>query len=119
MKLVVMFVLGDNEAMQLEKTVNVNRLKRDNFKKCDHYLAIIDYLMLSLKLRNYVNCQCRSFIEKYTGFLFENVLLFTSNRISQQIVISAAKNLSSFSDKYDIRAMSGRVLALCNSFHHQ
>ena len=30
MKLVVMFVLGDNEAMQLEKTVNVNRLKRDN-----------------------------------------------------------------------------------------
>ena len=49
--------------------------------------------MLSLKLRNYVNCQCRSFIEKYTGFLFENVLLFTSNRISQQIVIFAANNL--------------------------
>ena len=39
----------------------------------------------------YVNCQCRSFIEKYTGFLFENVVSFTS-KISQQI-ISAVKYL--------------------------
>ena len=39
----------------------------------------------------YVNCQCRSFIEKYTGFLFENVVSFTY-KISQQI-ISATRYL--------------------------